>query len=267
MTIPFSAREKSFAVIANRVVLWLSRHWLLVFTLLSGLYASLPWLAPVFMKIGWTDASRALYLLYATQCHQLPQRSYFLFGGKPTYPLSEVQAVWQNTSNPDVLRQFIGNQQMGWKVAWSDRMVSMYTALFVGGLLYWPLRKRIKPLPIWIYTLFMLPLVVDGGTHMISDMAGIGSGFRDGNVWLANLTGNIFPTWFYAVDILGSCNLRWITKRIMAETGQYCQMATALFACQQMRWSHSQADLVAVEADQPPPIACAILHHTGYLSV
>ena len=208
-----SAREKSFAVIANRVVLGLSQHWLLIFTLLWGLYVGLPWLAPVLMKIGWADAGRVIYLIYSTQCHQLPQRSYFLFGEKTMYSLAEVQTVWENTNNPAILRQFIGNQQMGWKVAWSDRMVSMYTAIFIGGLLYWPVRKQLKPLSIWAYALFALPMFIDGSTHMLSDIAGIGNGFRDSNLWLAALTGNLFPAWFYAGDGLGSFNswMRLIT--------------------------------------------------------
>lgn len=212
-TATISAREKSFAVTANRIVLGLSRHWLLVFTVLWGLYVGLPWLAPILMKIGWTDAGRLIYLIYSTQCHQLPQRSYFLFGEKTMYSLVEVQAAWQNTNNPAILREFIGNQQMGWKVAWSDRMVSMYTAIFIGGLLYWPVRKHLKPLSIWVYALFTLPMVVDGFTHMISDIAGIGNGFRDSNIWLSFLTGNLFPTWFYAGDDIGSFNswMRLIT--------------------------------------------------------
>ncbi len=206
MSIAIFAREKSFAVIANRVVLGISRHWLLIFTVISGLYAGLPWLAPVFMKIGWADAGRTIYTIYTTQCHQLPERSYFLFDGKPMYSLAEVQAIWQNTNNPHILRQFIGNQQLGWKVAWSDRMVSPHTTVFLGSLFYRLVRKQIKPLPIWGYTLLMLPMFIDVGTHMASDMAGIGKGFRDSNVWLSALTGNSFPSWFYSGDGLGSFN-------------------------------------------------------------
>jgi uncharacterized membrane protein len=206
MSTTVSAREKSLAVSANRWVLMFSRHWLLGVSLLGGLYVGLPWLAPVFMEMGWPRAGQAIYAVYATQCHQLPERSYFLFGAKPTYSLAEVQAAWQKTSNPAILRQFIGNPQMGWKVAWSDRMVSMYTAVFLGGLLFWPIRKRLKPLPIWAYALSVLPMVLDGGTHMISDIAGIGNGFRDNNLWLATLTGHIFPAAFYAGDTFGSFN-------------------------------------------------------------
>ena len=129
------------------------------------------------------------------------------------YSLSEVQAVWQNTSNPFILRQFVGNDSMGWKVAWSDRMVSMYGGVFLGSLIFWPLRKRLRPLPLWAFALLILPMAVDGGTHMISDIAGLGDGFRDSNAWLAALTGNIFPAAFYAGDALGSFNswMRLIT--------------------------------------------------------
>jgi hypothetical protein len=47
---------------------------------------------------------------------------------------------------------------------------------------------------------------MDGGSHAISDIAGIGLGFRDTNQWLALLTNNSFPATFYAGDALGSFN-------------------------------------------------------------
>jgi uncharacterized membrane protein len=124
------------------------------------------------------------------------------------YALQEVQTAWQNTNNPIILRQFVGNEAMGWKVAWSDRMVSMYTSIFLGGLLYWPLRKRLKPLPLWAFILLILPMAIDGGTHAVSDVLGrgVGLGFRDSNVWLAALTNNAFQAAFYAGDALGSFN-------------------------------------------------------------
>lgn len=211
-------REPSSAVIANRAVYWLSRHWLLVVNLAFGLYVGLPWLAPVFMQLGWPLAGKAIYLIYSTQCHQLPERSYFLFGPKAMYSLAEVQAAWVNTSNPAILRQFIGNDAMGWKVAWSDRMVSMYTGIFAAGLLFALVRRQLKPLPWWGFVGFILPMVVDGGTHLISDIAGIGNGFRDSNAWLAWLTGNVFSPTFYAGDSFGSFNswMRLITGVLFA---------------------------------------------------
>jgi uncharacterized membrane protein len=199
-------RERSFAAWANRLVYRASRHWLLLASLLWGLFAGLPWLGPVFMELGWTSAGKTIYSIYATQCHQLPQRSFFLFGPKAMYSLAEIQAVWQDTNNPLILRQFIGNAETGWKVAWSDRMSSMYGAVFVFGLAYALLRKRLKPLPWWGFALFVLPMALDGLTHLISDLAGIGQGFRDSNAWLAVLTGQAWPPTFYAGDVIGSFN-------------------------------------------------------------
>ncbi|MCI0395102.1 MAG: DUF2085 domain-containing protein [Chloroflexi bacterium] len=211
--------KRTVAVAANRLVWWFSRHWLLVFNLTYGLFVGLPWLAPLFMQLGWTRAATAVYLFYSTQCHQLPQRSFFLFGEKLMYSLGEIQAAWQNTSNPIILRQFIGNADMGWKVAWSDRMVSMYTSIPILALGYGAVRRWLsqrfvgRPLPLWAFALLLLPMAVDGGTHLMSDLAGIGNGFRDSNAWLAALTNNALPATFYAGDALGSFNswMRLIT--------------------------------------------------------
>ena len=188
------------------IVLGFARHWLLFVNLLIALWVLLPWLAPVLMHWGWTSAGKAVYLIYSFQCHQLPERSYFLFGREMMYSLSEIQSGWRTTTDPFILRQFIGNSEMGWKVAWSDRMVSMYTSILFGGLLYGLLRTRLKPLSFRKFAILLLPMAIDGGTHMISDLAGIGQGFRDTNVWLQMLTKNAFSTAFYQGDALGSFN-------------------------------------------------------------
>ena len=197
----------------KHVFIGFARHWLLFVNLLVAAWVALPWFAPVFMHLGWDSAGKAVYLFYSFQCHQLPERSYFLFGRDVTYPLAEIQSAWQTTTNPVILRQFIGNPEMGWKVAWSDRMVSMYTSILFGGLLYGLVRKWLMPLSFGKFAILLLPMVIDGGTHMISDLAGIGQGLRDTNLWLQFLTNNSFSLAFYQGDALGSFNswLRLIT--------------------------------------------------------
>jgi uncharacterized membrane protein len=201
------------AIMANRWVYRFSRNWLLLFSLGYGLYIGLPFLAPVFLQSGWHGGGRAIYFIYTFLCHQLPQRSLFLFGPKIMYSLPEIQAAWQETVNPLVLRQFIGNPAMGWKVAWSDRMISMYTSILIFAWIWYPMRKKLGQLPWWGFILFLVPMGIDGITHMVSDFAGIGQGFRDYNAWLAALTNNTFPAIFYAGDGLGSFNsrMRWIS--------------------------------------------------------
>ncbi len=190
----------------ERTTYVLSRCWIMVFGIIVGIYVGLPFLAPVMMRLGWESPGRFIYIIYSFLCHQLPQRSFFLFGPKIMYPLSEIQAAWQNTIDPISLRGFIGNPVMGWKVAWSDRMVSMFTSMWLFGLLWWPLRRWLKPMPWWGLVLFLLPMAVDGSSHFISDLYGIGQGFRDSNAWLAALTQNALPASFYTGDAWGSFN-------------------------------------------------------------
>lgn len=184
----------------------LRRYWIVPVSVFLGIYVGLPLLAPLFMHGGIPSAGHAIYAIYALFCHQLPERSYFLFGSKLTYSLAEVQRAYQSTNNPLLLRQFIGNQAMGWKVAWSDRMVAMFISLWLLGLLWWPVRRKMKHLPWWGLVLFLLPMALDGTSHMVSDLAGIGQGFRDTNLWLAAVTGHVFSTSFYVGDAWGSFN-------------------------------------------------------------
>jgi uncharacterized membrane protein len=184
----------------------LSRRWIVYFTAVWLVYTGLPFLAPTLMESGFSTAGHAIYFTYSFLCHQLPERSFFLFGPKIMYPLGQIQIAWQNTNDPSILRQFIGSAQMGWKVAWSDRMVSMYTSIPLFGLIWWNLRNRLKPLPFWGLVLFLLPMGIDGGTHFLSDLAGIGLGFRYTNQWLVALTHYALPSWFYLGDALGSFN-------------------------------------------------------------
>ena len=212
-TVPVLSQRNQRLILMKRVVLGIARHWLFFLNLLIALWVGLPWLAPVFMHLDWTSAGKAIYFIYSFQCHQLPERSYFLFGQQVTYSLAEIQYAWQNTTNPFILRHFIGNSEMGWKVAWSDRMVSMYTSILFGGLLYGLGRKWLRPLSFWKFAILLLPMVIDGSTHAFSDLAGIGQGFRDTNIWLQILTNHAFSSAFYQGDALGTFNswMRLIT--------------------------------------------------------
>jgi uncharacterized membrane protein len=85
-------------------------------------------------------------------------------------------------------------------------MVSLYGGILLGGLIFALVRHRIRP-PRWqIIILMALPIIVDGFTHMIADVPGVGQGFRYDNAWLAALTGDSLPPGFYVGNALGSFN-------------------------------------------------------------
>jgi len=188
----------------QRIFRLLSQHWLAWLNVLVALWVALPWLAPVFMHAGLSGPARLIYLFYAPQCHQLPQRSYFLLGPRLMVPVRDILAIYP-ASDPLSLRPFLGTPELGWKVAWSDRMVSLYTPLFLGGLLYGLSGKRWTPAR-WRWRLMVpyLPLAIDGTSHGINDLFHLS--FRTTNDWLAALTGSAFAPTFYAGDLIGSFN-------------------------------------------------------------
>jgi len=196
----------ALAAEVERLARGLVRHWLLLVNLGLGLWTGLPWLAPVFMHLGWAWPARLIYFVYGLFCHQLPQRSWFLFGARFAPSLAEIQAASGAGADFFALRRFLGSPELGWKLAWSDRMVSFYGGWFLFGLLYALLRGRIRGLRWQTALALILPLAVDGITHAISDLWGVTAGFRQSNAWLANLTGNGLPPTFYAGDAWRSFN-------------------------------------------------------------
>jgi len=206
----------------DTIALFVVKHWLAIFLIVYGAWVWLPFLAPVFMHNGLTDAGNALYFMYSLFCHQLPERSLFFFGPQTMYSLAQIGQVW-STENQLVLRQFIGTPEMGWKMAWSDRMISTYGGIWLGALLYALLGKRAPRIPIWLWIFVgVLPLALDGITHFINDiLAGSsGQGFRDTNDWLRALTFDLFPAEFYYGNMLGSFNswARWFTGLLFGIT-------------------------------------------------
>jgi uncharacterized membrane protein len=180
-------------------------QWLLIFEIVFGIFIGLPFLAPVLMEIGLPGPGKAIYAIYSFLCHQLPQRSFFLFGPKLTYAIPEILADSPATS-PTFwsLRQYLGSPELGWKVAWSDRMIAMYIPIWLLGLMWGKFGRRMRRLPWWGFILFLVPMGIDGISHMVSEITGFG--FRLENLWLVRITGGSLPGWFYAGEALGSFN-------------------------------------------------------------
>ncbi len=210
---PVADRTRTLVDWLQRRVLGFSHHWLAWANLSLGVMVGLPWLAPILMKLGATGPARGIYLFYSILCHQLADRSFFLFGPKVMYASTELLTFTPDADTWLGLRAFTGTAELGFKVAWSDRMVSLYGGILLGGLIFALLRQRLKP-PHWrIFLLMVVPIIADGVTHWLSDLAGLGQGFRYSNGWLATLTGNLFSKSFYVGNALGSFNswMRLIT--------------------------------------------------------
>ncbi|MCA9881414.1 MAG: DUF2085 domain-containing protein [Anaerolineae bacterium] len=190
---------------------WILQNWVGVFLIGFGLFNLLPFIAPIMAKLGIQLFADLIYTLYAPLCHQMAQRSFFLFGSQIMYSPEQLPITLTDnlTTTMLTLKYFQGNDAIGWKVAWSDRMVYMYGATWLFALLYAGTARqhKWKRLPVWAFILLMLPMALDGTTHMLSDFnGGLFAGFRYSNTWLAEFTSNALPDWFYVGDQLGSFN-------------------------------------------------------------
>lgn len=167
---PSPARGKVIEAV-DRSAYWLSRRWLAVLNTLAFVYVGLPLLAPALMRWGATRAGRVIYTIYSPLCHQLPQRSWFLFGPQFSYDLPElIELAGESVSGPWA-NEFLGNPALGYKMALCQRDVAIYGAILLFGVAYSLLRRRwkIRPLPWWAYILVgLVPMGLDGGYQLLS---------------------------------------------------------------------------------------------------
>jgi uncharacterized membrane protein len=161
--------KRDLVVWIDRQIYALSKHWLTIFNLLIGLYVLLPILAPVLMTSGASTLGRAIYLVYRPACHQLPERSFFLFGPQMSYSLEELWSLGavSETDNVFSRQRILGTPEVGYKLALCQRDMALYGGLLGAGLLFSLVRGRLRPLKLWIFGLFLLPMAVDGITQLL----------------------------------------------------------------------------------------------------
>ena len=161
-----SPAKQRLVIGADRFIFWLARHWLTIFNVMALLYVGLPFLSPVLMKLGVEPVGQAIHALYRPLCHQLPYRSWYLFGSQLHYTQEElVRLVGAEALMP---HGTIGDPTLGFKVAPSQRDTAIYGTIFLAGLVFGLLRRRLRPLPLWAYVLFLLPMALDGGLQLLS---------------------------------------------------------------------------------------------------
>lgn len=126
----------------DRMARSIGRHWLRIVLVAMGVFVGLAWLVPVFSALGWWDIANPIYTAYALTCHQLPERAGSIFG-------YQVAFCYRNTALYGGMLLFGGLYGLA-----RDRNVS------------W-LRSLKSPIAWWVFALFLLPMAIDGLTHML----------------------------------------------------------------------------------------------------
>jgi uncharacterized membrane protein len=198
---PEDGGAKRVADTINRIAGAFARHWLAIFNIVVLLFVALPFLAPVLMQAGATGAGSLIYKIYAPTCHQLPERSIFLFGDERFYSAHDLESHGHLPAGLNILQRqslrWVGSPETGWKVAICQRDVAIYGAILLAGLAFALLRPILgrggkwRKMPVLMYLALLLPIVLDGVSQLV--------GLRESTPTLRFITGAIMgaaTVWF-----------------------------------------------------------------------
>jgi uncharacterized membrane protein len=201
--------------------LWMGKHYLIFVTAMVAIYLLGAFLPAFLMKANAALPANVLYKAYSYVCHQLPFRSWFLFGEQAAYPraLANVDGLItfeQATGlseglDPNAIwaaRVYVGDERVGYKVALCQRDVAIYASIIIFAMLFavwrrlWPDRP-IRPIH-WIAWILIgiIPMGLDGGTQLVSQYIPVLAKFfplRESTPFLRTLTGFLFgftTAWF-----------------------------------------------------------------------
>jgi len=145
------------------------------FFLLVSVYLFFAFLAPFAYLNGFENLGGAIHKVYSRFCHQRVERSLFIFGEKPFYTLEELKRNNYLPKTPDSQysdiwpeyygHEYVGNDEIGYKVAICIRDVALYGGLAFGGFFFSFIKRYVcKRCGISIYLLIVLisPMVIDG---------------------------------------------------------------------------------------------------------
>lgn len=196
-----SGQKSGVAIRLNRFVLSFARHWLAFVNLFVFLYIGLPTSAALLMDAGATGPATVIYKIYSPMCHQLAYRSWFINGEQSAYPIEatnlSVRSYEDVTDlNPNDLRaarDFIGNEQLGYKIGLCQRDIAIYGGILLFGLIFGLLRRGLKPLPMVIWFIVgIVPIALDGGTQLLSSLSIFSFLSRESTPLLRTVTGMLF---------------------------------------------------------------------------
>jgi uncharacterized membrane protein len=168
---------------ADKISFWISKHYLAIINLFLILYIGIPFLGPIFKKVGWNTAAASVYKIYSPLCHQWAFRSFFLFGEQFYYPHSAANIPGMLTfeqisgitdlTDPNRLkaRLFEGNTLVGYKIALCERDVAIWGAMALFGVVYAIARRKLPKLHWMIWLLLGLgPIGLDGFSQLLSQI-------------------------------------------------------------------------------------------------
>ena len=194
----------------DKLSLLFKRFYILIFAFAFSLYTGLAFLAPVLMHYDLILPGKLIYKFFGFFCHQLPYRSFFLFGEQAFYPLAsanmdhDIITFEEATQNAKMdffdLKSFVGNPQMGYKVALCQRDIAIYLAIVLFCFIFLISNYHIPRLH-WIPWIIigLVPIGLDGFSQLFAAINPAVFPARESTPILRVITGAMFgfnTAWF-----------------------------------------------------------------------
>ena len=153
---------------ATKTASWWANHWALTLNTFFFTYAALPMLAPILLAQGYAGPAEVIYQLYGFTCHQMPDHSHFIAG-----------------------------QQM----AVCQRCNAIQVTLALAGLIYASHLFRLPALNLKWFLLFLIPIGIDGGMALVSDLLTVMP---------------VYPLWIVGLTLIAISSLWLYSRRLLS---------------------------------------------------
>ena len=157
--LPTSSKKRGiFGRLMHGIGDFLMEYWAHMITIALGTLVSIAIAIPFLSYFGLDVIAKPLFYALHYVCAQIPSHSFYVFG-----------------------------HQLGL----CERNFTIYTAMFLGSLVFVLTKKRLPGIPWWVWVLMILPMALDGTTQMF--------GLRESTWYLRMITGTLFGlgnVWF-----------------------------------------------------------------------
>jgi uncharacterized membrane protein len=166
-----------------------------VYSVIAGLNIII-YLPAVAHHLGFTWLSKQIYNILGFLCHQMPHRSFFLFGESFMYSKDELLKVmnWSNMFTLNFQDRYTCGDSIGCKFGVCSRCTGIYTGMAAGSIGGWMIHK--KKMPLWGFGFLLIPMILDGGIQLIASIVTPRDPFYESNNTLRFITGFLFGIGF-----------------------------------------------------------------------
>ena len=158
---PFSGFLSPAASSVVAVLKWVERRRLALLNTLVVVFVVGPVVTPLLLAAGATSTATDLYRFFHLVCHQWAFRSFFFLGPHATFSRDQLIALGMDPYT------FVGDAQMGWKMAFCERNLAIFVGLLAFGLPFGSVHRQMPPASFTQFAVLVSPMALDGLTQLV----------------------------------------------------------------------------------------------------